>query len=78
MSEFLNDSSLANAIGVLTQGEMSQYKADKTIEGVIFSVVNVVTGEYKVRYQDSVWSAFSQGKTKYKASLYADATVHSN
>ena len=66
MSEFLNDNSLANAIGVLTQGEMSQYKADKTIEGVIFSVVNVVTGEYKVRYQDSVWSAFSQGKTKYK------------
>lgn len=66
MSEFLNDNSLANAIGVLTQGEMSQYKADKTIEGVIFSVVNVVTGEYKVRYQDSVWSAFSQGKIKYK------------
>lgn len=66
MSEFLNDNSLADAIGVLTQGEMSQYKADKTIEGVIFSVVNVVTGEYKVRYQDSVWSAFSQGKTKYK------------
>lgn len=66
MSEFLNDNSLANAIGVLTQGEMSQYKADKTIEGIIFSVVNVVTGEYKVRYQDSVWSAFSQGKTKYK------------
>lgn len=66
MSEFLSDNSLANAIGVLTQGEMSQYKADKTIEGVIFSVVNIVTGEYKVRYQDSVWSAFSQGKTKYK------------
>lgn len=46
--------------------QLSQYQADKTISGEIFSVVDVTKGEYKVRYQDGVWSAFSQGKTKYK------------
>lgn len=46
--------------------QLSQYQADKTISGEIFSIVDVAKGEYKVRYQDGVWSAFSQGKTKYK------------
>lgn len=46
--------------------QLSQYQADKTISGEIFSIVDVTKGEYKVRYQDGVWSAFSQGKTKYK------------
>ena len=46
--------------------QLSQYQADKTISGEIFSIVDAAKGEYKVRYQDGVWSAFSQGKTKYK------------
>lgn len=46
--------------------QLSQYQADKTISGEIFSIVDVTKGEYKVRYQDGVWSAFSQSKTKYK------------
>lgn len=46
--------------------QLSQYQADKTISGEIFSIVDVTKGEYKIRYQDGVWSAFSQGKTKYK------------
>lgn len=46
--------------------QLSQYQADKTISCEIFSIVDVTKGEYKVRYQDGVWSAFSQGKTKYK------------
>ena len=46
--------------------QLSQYQADKTISGEIFSIVDVTKGEYKVRYQDGIWSAFSQGKTKYK------------
>ena len=46
--------------------QLSQYQADKTISGEIFSIVDATKGEYKVRYQDGVWSAFSQGKTKYK------------
>ena len=46
--------------------QLSQYQADKTISGEIFSIVDATKGEYKVRYQDGIWSAFSQGKTKYK------------
>lgn len=46
--------------------QLSQYQADKTISGEIFSIVDAAKGEYKVRYQDGIWSAFSQGKTKYK------------
>ena len=46
--------------------QLSQYQADKTISGEIFSIVDASKGEYKVRYQDGIWSAFSQGKTKYK------------
>lgn len=46
--------------------QLSQYQADKTISGEIFSIVDATKGEYKIRYQDGVWSAFSQGKTKYK------------
>lgn len=57
---------LYKAISQEAQNQLSMYQADKTISGEIFSIVNAVTGEYKVRYQDGVWSAFSQGKTKYK------------
>lgn len=46
--------------------QLSQYQADKTISGEILSIVDATKGEYKVRYQDGIWSAFSQGKTKYK------------
>lgn len=57
---------LYRAISQEAQNQLSMYQADKTISGEIFSIVNAVTGEYKVRYQDGVWSAFSQGKTKYR------------
>ena len=46
--------------------QLSQYQADKTISGEIFSIVDVTKGEYKVRYQDGVWSAFSRDKNKYQ------------
>lgn len=57
---------LYKAITQETQNQLSLYQADKTISGEIFAIVNAVTGEYKVRYQDGIWSAFAQGKTKYR------------
>ena len=30
--------------------QLSQYQADKTISGEIFSIVDAAKGEYKVRY----------------------------
>ena len=58
--------SLYKVISNEANNQLSQYQADKTISGEIFSIVDAAKGEYKVRYQDGVWSAFSQGKTKYK------------
>ena len=47
-----------DAIEIVVNKKNSQLQFDRTIDCVITEVVNLTTGEYKVRYLDSIFSAF--------------------
>lgn len=56
---------ISKAIADEASGQIAKYEADKTISGEVFAIVDVTTGEYKIKYQDGIWSAFAQNQTKY-------------
>lgn len=56
---------ISKAIADEASGQIAKYEADKTISGEVFAIVDITTGEYKIKYQDGVWSAFAQNQTKY-------------
>ena len=47
------------AIDVLVEKKISELAYDKTIQAKIYSVVDSDTGEYKVRYNGNIFSAFA-------------------
>lgn len=55
---------LLQAIDVVMDKKISELEFDKTIQATIFSIVNLDTGEYKVRYSGNIFSAFSNDLTK--------------
>ena len=56
--------SLLQAIDLLVDKRMGQLRFDKTIQAEIYSIVDLDTGEYQVKYAGNVFSAFAQDTTK--------------
>lgn len=55
---------LLRAIDIIADEKVAQLQFDKTIRATIFSIVNLDTGEYKVRYSGNIFSAFSNDLNK--------------
>lgn len=74
----MNDIStqLLRAIDILADEKVSKLKYDKTIKAEIYQVVDLDSGEYKVRYEGNIFSAFSEDLEKtYKVGDYVFVTV---
>lgn len=51
---------LLQAMDIITEEKLRQLKYDKTIQATVYSIVDVDAGEYKVRYNGNIFSAFSR------------------
>ena len=59
---------LLNTISMMTAHAVSNAHFDRTIEAVIMACEDQALGIYKVKYQDSIWRAYSNNtNTKYNA-----------
>lgn len=54
---------LLTAIEVITEEAVRDLKYDKTVQAEVYSIVNLDTGEYKVKYMSNVFSAFASDLT---------------
>lgn len=50
---------ILKTIDMIVEDRVSKIKFDKTIEATINSIVNLNTGEYKIKYEENIFSAFS-------------------
>ena len=66
---------LLQAIEIITDEKVSQLQFDKTIQAKIFSIVNLDSGEYKVRYNGNIFSAFADNEVSYKVDDMVYVTV---
>lgn len=55
---------LLQAMDIITEEKLKQLKYDKTIQATVYSIVDVDAGEYKVRYNGNIFSAFSEDTSK--------------
>ena len=55
---------LLQAMDIVMEQKLTQLQFDKTIQAKVYSVVNIDTGEYKVRYNGNIFSAFSNDTSK--------------
>lgn len=55
---------LLQAMDIITEERLRQLKYDKTIQATVYSIVDVDAGEYKVRYNGNIFSAFSEDTGK--------------
>ena len=55
---------LLQAMDIVMEQKLTQLQFDKTIQAKIYSVVDIDTGEYKVRYNGNIFSAFSNDTFK--------------
>lgn len=55
---------LLQAMEIIAQEKLKQLQYDKTIQATIYSIVDADTGEYKVRYNGNIFSAFSEDTSK--------------
>lgn len=55
---------LLQAMDIITEERLRQLKYDKTIQATVYSIVDVDAGEYKVRYNGNIFSAFSEDTSK--------------
>lgn len=51
---------LLQAMSVIANRAVSTAKYDKTIQATIIECIDSTIGEYKIRYQDGFWTAYSQ------------------
>lgn len=73
MSNINIQDTILEAIDIIASQRMNFAKYDKTIQGVILQCVDATIGKYKVRYQDSIFIAYSENtSTSYSkgASVY--------
>ena len=64
---------LFQAIDTLIENKISDLQYDKTVQGTIYSVINLDAGEYKVRYNGNIFSAYAidpQDTYKKKDKVY--------
>ena len=58
---------ILSAIDILVDNKIAKLQFDKTVQATIWSIVNLDTGEYKVRYNGNIFSAFANDlKEQYK------------
>lgn len=55
---------LLQAMDIVMDQKLTQLQYDKTIQAKIYSVVDIDIGEYKVRYNGNIFSAFSNDTSK--------------
>ena len=66
MSNQISDAIL-ESIDILIDGKIKDLKFDKTVQATIFEIVDVDKGEYRVRYKDNIFLAYSSDlETVYK------------
>ena len=70
--------SIYEAIDVVVEKKNSKLQFDRTIDCVITEVVNLTTGEYKVRYLDSIFSAFDLNNKNFKVGKLVQVLVPQN
>ena len=66
---------LLQAVEIVVDKKISELQYDKTIQCKIYSIVNLDTGEYKVRYNGNIFSAFARNLTdtyKVEDSVYVN------
>lgn len=51
---------LLQAVDIVMDEKVSTLKYDKTIQATIYSLVNLDTGEYKVRYNGNIFSVYAE------------------
>ena len=54
------------SIEIMYDQKISELQYDQTIQGRIFTIENLDTGEYKVRYKGNIFSAFAENGKTYK------------
>ena len=52
--------SILKTIDLVVKDNLNKIRFDQSIKGTIDSVVNINTGEYKIKYEDGIFSAFSE------------------
>ena len=52
--------SILKTIDLVVKDNLNKIHFDQSIKGTIDSVVNINTGEYKIKYEDGIFSAFSE------------------
>lgn len=70
--------SIYEAIDVVVEKKNSKLQFDRTIDCVITEVVNLTTGEYKVKYLDSIFSAFDLNNKNFKVGKLVQVLVPQN
>ena len=64
------EKNICDAIDIIVQKAVSEAQYDKTIQATIITCVDIETGKYKVKYQDSIFYAYSDNLD----TIYADGT----
>ena len=58
---------LLQAVDIVTDEKLRQLKYDKTVQAIIYSIIDEDTGEYRVKYNGNIFSAFAEEiERKYK------------
>ena len=52
--------SILKTIDLVVKDNLNKIHFDQSIKGTIDSIVNINTGEYKIKYEDGIFSAFSE------------------
>lgn len=63
-------SNILQSISIIANQAINNANFDKTVQATIVSCLDATIGEYKVKYQDGTWTAFSQNVN----TTYADGT----
>lgn len=58
----MNDISeqILQSVEIIVDEKVSKLQYDKTVQGKIYSIVNIDTGEYKVKYNGNIFSAYAE------------------
>ena len=51
---------LLQAVDIVTDEKLRQLKYDKTVQAIIYCIIDEDTGEYRVKYNGNIFSAFAE------------------
>lgn len=67
------EKNICEAVDIIVKKALSEASYDKTIQAIVIECVDALSGKYKIRYQDSIFYAYSNNiDTTYNknASVY--------